>query len=93
MRLSEKEKQSIKDVILELDSEALIYLFGSRVHDEKKGGDIDLLILSSKITEKNRRQIKLKLYDALGEQKIDLLIASDKSEPFVKIAVETGTLI
>ncbi len=93
MRLSEKEKQSIRDIILRLDHKALIYLFGSRVHDDKKGGDIDLLILSSKITDKNRREIKLKLYDALGEQKIDLLIAQDVSEPFVKIAVETGILL
>lgn len=93
MRLTEKEVKSIKDIILELDSEALIYLFGSRVDDKKKGGDIDILILSSKITEENRRGIKMKLYDALGEQKIDLLIAFDTSNPFVKIALETGIIL
>ncbi len=93
MRLADSEKKAIRDTILALDAEALVYLFGSRVHDEKKGGDIDILILSSKITEKNRRALKLELYDALGEQKIDLLIASDTSDPFVRIALESGVLL
>ena len=61
--------------------------------DDKKGGDIDLLVLSQKITEQDRRKIKLSLYDALGEQKIDLLIAADTSKPFVRIALENGVLL
>lgn len=93
MRLSDSERKSIRDVILKYDPKALIYLFGSRVHDEKRGGDIDILILSSQITEEHRRSIKLQLYDALGEQKIDLLIAADTSKPFVRIALENGVLI
>jgi predicted nucleotidyltransferase len=93
MRLSDQERQSIRKILLELDPNAQIYLFGSRVDDDKKGGDIDLLILSSKITEKNRRLIKLKLYDALGEQKIDLIITSDTADPFVQIALEHGVLL
>ena len=93
MRLSDSERKSIKEIIFELDANAKIFLFGSRAHDEKKGGDIDLLILSSTITEMNRREIKLKLYDALGEQKIDLLIAKDLKDPFVKIAQTTGILL
>ena len=93
MRLSDSERKSIRNIILELDSNAHVYLFGSRVFDDKKGGDIDILIISSVITEKNRRDIKLKLFDALGEQKIDLLIASDTSDPFVRIALENGVLI
>jgi predicted nucleotidyltransferase len=93
MRLSENERQSIKKTFLELDPEVKVYLFGSRAHDEKKGGDIDLLVLSQKITEQDRRKIKLKLYDALGEQKIDLIIASDTSKPFVRIALQDGVLL
>jgi len=93
MRLSDNERKSIKHIILNLDPEAIIYLFGSRASNEKKGGDIDLLIISSNITEKNRRDIKLKLYDAIGEQKIDLLIVSDTSQPFVQIALESGVIL
>jgi len=79
--------------VLELDPAAQVYLFGSRTDLHKRGGDIDLLILSSLITEKDRRGLKLKLYDKLGEQKIDLLITSDTSEPFVRIALEQGVLL
>lgn len=93
MRLLERERKSIRDIILKLDPTAQVYLFGSRVYDDKKGGDIDILILSSVVTERNRRDIKLKLYDALGEQKIDLLIASDTAEPFIRIALENAVLI
>jgi uncharacterized protein len=93
MRLTSAETVSIKKIFSELDSEALVYLYGSRADDSKKGGDIDLLVLSQKITENDRRNIKLQLYDALGEQKIDLLIAQDASLPFVRIALQSGVLL
>ena len=38
MRLSQHEIQSIKDVVYSLDGNARIYLFGSRVYDDKRGG-------------------------------------------------------
>jgi predicted nucleotidyltransferase len=93
MRITAAERTYIKNVFLELDPEALVYLFGSRADDSKKGGDIDLLVLSNKITENERRKIKLRLYDGLGEQKIDLIIAEDTSLPFVRIALESGVLL
>lgn len=86
MRLTDYQKQSIKDVILNLDSNAKVYLFGSRVDDNSRGGDIDLLILSNVITDKDRRKLKLELYERLEEQKLDLVIAKDLSKPFVRIA-------
>ncbi len=46
MRLSETEQQIIKDAVLSIDPQARIYLFGSRANDNKRGGDIDLLIAS-----------------------------------------------
>lgn len=42
MRLTKQEVQIIKSAILQVDPEARIFLFGSRVDDQKKGGDIDL---------------------------------------------------
>ncbi len=93
MRLSQYEIQSIKDVVYALDSDARIYLFGSRVYDDKRGGDIDLLILSNKLTSKDARKARLSLYDKIGEQKIDVVIAKDLSKPFTRIAVEEGVLL
>jgi len=90
MRLTQEEITSITSVIRTYDQDAKIYLFGSRVDDQKRGGDIDLLIFSKGISSTEKRKIRLALYDRLGEQKIDLVIAQDTSKPFVRIALEQG---
>lgn len=90
MRLTSKEVGYIKNIIKSVDNKAVVYLFGSRVKDELKGGDIDLLVFSKKIKDDDRRSIKIKMYDALGEQKIDLVLASNASATFVEIAKREG---
>ena len=49
MRLTSTEANAIKHCIEIIDNQAEVYLFGSRTDDQKKGGDIDLLIISNKI--------------------------------------------
>lgn len=93
MRLSQHEIRSIKEVVYSLDNNAKIYLFGSRVYDDKRGGDIDLLIISDKLTNKDARKLRIALYDKIGEQKIDIIIANDLRKPFTRIAVEEGVLL
>ncbi len=93
MRLSLKEQQLIKQTIYQLDPNAIIYLFGSRIDDHKKGGDIDLLVLSTSLDFTQQRQIKIKLYEIIGEQKIDLIIAKDTSKPFVQLVLEDAILL
>ena len=90
MRLKEFELAAILTVVRSLDDTAGVYLFGSRVDDSKKGGDIDLLIMTDRLTSDDKRTIKIKLYEVLGEQKIDIVLAKDESNPFVKLALETG---
>ncbi|MBF0542397.1 MAG: nucleotidyltransferase domain-containing protein [Nitrospirae bacterium] len=90
MRLKDNEITAIKESIKRFDADALVYLFGSRAYDEKKGGDIDLLILSSKIGNVEKRKLLTLLYDSIGEQKIDIIVANDVNIPFVKIALEEG---
>ncbi len=46
MRLGDDQIQVLKSKLNELSSSAKLYLFGSRVDDTKKGGDIDLLVLN-----------------------------------------------
>lgn len=87
MRLSEKEKNVIVQAIKELDEKAKIYLFGSRVQSEQKGGDIDLLIISETLGFTDKVSLLVKIKSALGEQKIDLMIKSARmasEDPFVK---------
>ena len=90
MRLKEFELAAILTVVRSLDDTAGVYLFGSRVDDSKKGGDIDLLIMTDRLTSDDKRTIKIKLYEVLSEQKIDIVLAKDESNPFVKLALETG---
>lgn len=91
MRLSISEITAIKTIIADLDPCARIYLFGSRVDDTKRGGDIDLLIMSEILSADDRGKIRWKLWEQIGEQKIDILIAKDTTDPFVQLACTTGT--
>ena len=45
MRLSDKYINTIKKYFFDIFGEGDIYLFGSRVDDTKKGGDIDLYLV------------------------------------------------
>ena len=90
MRLTEKEKSAILESVRKLDPDADIYLFGSRTDDQKKGGDIDILVFSDQLTFKDKIRIKAALFEKIEEQKLDLLIAKDSSDPFVKMALNHG---
>ena len=44
MRLTNEEQLAIGNTIHQVDADAMIYHFGSRVDDTAKGGDIDIAI-------------------------------------------------
>lgn len=72
------------------------WLFGSRVDDNKRGGDIDLLLrpqLSDRVIARKLDLLRL-LERQLGERKIDILIEMpDDTRPIVRLAHETGVLL
>ena len=43
MRLPEPQVKFLKDGLLEIQPESEVYLFGSRVLENSRGGDIDIL--------------------------------------------------
>ncbi|HDR14577.1 MAG TPA: nucleotidyltransferase domain-containing protein [Desulfobacteraceae bacterium] len=90
MRLSRQEKETIKKAVAEKDPGAVIYLFGSRVDDQARGGDIDIVVLSNHLTLVDKLSIKARIFETLEEQKLDMIIARDTKDPFVKSAVERG---
>lgn len=56
---------------------ARVYLFGSRVDDDQRGGDIDIYIETDKqIPDRLEKMIELEttLIKALGDQKIDVVV-------------------
>lgn len=101
MRLSEQQRLAIKSSVNEIfGQDALVWLFGSRVDDYKRGGDIDIFIEAhhGNADEIIRAEIALqtKLQRVLGEQKIDVLLSypSRKSyPPIFAIAKQTGVLL
>lgn len=76
MRLTSREIQTILKVARDIYGSGVeVYLFGSRIDDNKRGGDIDLLIRNfgsrKSILERIRMVARLKLI--LGDRKIDVI--------------------
>lgn len=93
MRLTRFEITTIQQSAKNIFGERVkVYLFGSRVDDNKKGGDIDLYVIPENKDNVFEKKIKFlsALNRALGEQKIDVVIAKDKARPIEKQAIETG---
>ena len=84
MRLNQTEHQIISTIIQKIFGDnALLYLFGSRIEDDKLGGDIDLLIETNLKPEEafiRKIQAITEIQFALGEQKIDILITNPKKD-------------
>ncbi len=96
MRLVEYEKNSIKKVFHEVFGDGKIYLFGSRVDDTQRGGDIDLYLSpKEKFDNIHERKINflLKLNLLIGEQKIDVLIEKDKNRLIEQVALRDGIIL
>ncbi len=92
MRISEEQVTFLKQSIQSVLPNSNIYLFGSRIKDDQKGGDIDILIISDrKLTNQEKRDIKIGFYKRFGEQKIDLVsFREDDPSNFKKIALTEG---
>jgi len=96
MRLTKKEQILIYKAFMESFESGKIYLFGSRVDDDKKGGDIDLYLCPSKKFDdehKRKLQFLLKLYEDLGEQKIDIVLKKDETRLIEQEAMRSGVLL
>jgi predicted nucleotidyltransferase len=83
MRLTQFEISSIKECVAATFGDAAkILLFGSRVDDAKRGGDIDLLVVSNQpFKQAFRAKIKAigQIQMKIGEQKIDMVVTADPS--------------
>jgi predicted nucleotidyltransferase len=79
MRLTDQEKQIICKAFLQhFGKNDHLWLFGSRVDVNKKGGDIDLYVETeekdSSIANDKKFSFVNDLWLALGEQKIDVIL-------------------
>jgi predicted nucleotidyltransferase len=88
MRLTNKEINIIKSQTFKLFEEVQIYLFGSRIDNNKKGGDIDLYIIpkNKKDTFRKKLLLKARLEDLLFKP-VDIIVAIDKNRIIEKEAI------
>ncbi|HEX8445974.1 MAG TPA: nucleotidyltransferase domain-containing protein [Sphingomonas sp.] len=84
MRLTPTEIDAIKAAASEVFGvDAVVRLFGSRVHDHLLGGDIDLLIEveSARRRERDVDRFRTRLFDRIDEQKVDVVLFPRKEDP------------
>jgi len=94
MRLSSQEITILKKKLYSLSSDAKLYLFGSRVDDTKKGGDIDLLVVDANLTKKDLRLLRVEFFKHFGEQKLDVVLDNGElNTPFVKHILKKAILL
>ena len=98
MRIKKNEIEAIKNVAnVVFGPGTIVQLFGSRVNDSLKGGDIDLLIHSNhqlSSTEQYRFKIKflVQLKKAIGDQKIDVLLKGKHNQIFIETIEEENII-
>ena len=80
MRLSAAERRAVENASREmLPTGTRVLLFGSRLDDSRRGGDIDLLVelpdpLSADDTVERRTRFTARLYRLLEERRIDVVM-------------------
>jgi predicted nucleotidyltransferase len=99
MRLTREQAQAIVAATAELaGADASVRLFGSRLRDDLRGGDIDLLIECPHPVARPVRlaaQITARLQRTLGDRKIDVLVIDPQTalEPVHRAAQSEGVLL
>ncbi len=98
MRLTANEVDAIKASAREaFGPDAVVRLFGSRVHDHLKGGDIDLHfeVEEGQQHVKHAADFRWRLYDRIEERKVDLVFAiRGRAERAIdQVAREEGVIL
>jgi len=83
MRLSQFEIETINILAKKhFGQGAIVFLFGSRTNDQKRGGDIDLFIQNSNnqfLTLETKVHFLAELKAKIGERKIDVVLDNENT--------------
>jgi predicted nucleotidyltransferase len=96
MRLNNHQQQQIKQTANGFfDQPVEVFLFGSRVDDARRGGDIDIMIKTSEPVDRPAvmaAKIATRLSRLLDGRNVDVVLQSDSLEhlPIHDIAERTG---
>lgn len=93
MRLNPRQLEVIRQTVHRVCGERTsVVLFGSRLHDDRRGGDVDLLLeADGDLSLVSRAKLKIALESGLGVP-VDLIVKprSATPTPFEQIALQTG---
>jgi uncharacterized protein len=92
MRLEANQLKAIQEEVRRLDPAAEIYLYGSRVDDSARGGDIDLLVVSDTLGFRDVLRLRTAILDRIGWQQLDLVVRrrDQLSEPLAVLVRQNG---
>lgn len=96
MRLNAEETASIKRIVAEVfGQEATVRLFGSRVDDDKRGGDVDLYVVPGQNGDLFSKRIAcLSKLERVLPYPVDVVVAEPSaSRPIDRMALKTGVLL
>jgi len=97
MRLKKEEQNSIVALArLHFGESVNVYLFGSRVDDDRKGGDIDLLIEADhEVKLETQIEFLNSIRKEVTERKVDLIVQAPgrESSSIAKTAKTRGVLL
>lgn len=95
MRLKPEIKAYIKSASNKLFPGSDVYLFGSRLNDELKGGDIDIMLLSdSKIDSRIIRKFRIDFIKRFGWQKLDLVnFTKNENSTFKQLILQDAEIL
>lgn len=98
MRLKPEEVAAIKEAAAETFGDtAVVRLFGSRVDDTLRGGDIDLHIEVDAVTDEwhDRGKFEDRLFQRIDPQKVDVVLTIRGGTPrgFERIAYRDGIVL
>ncbi len=99
MRLGLDQQQAIQRAVREVfGPDARVRLFGSRLDDDAKGGDIDLLVEVNEpidVPAELAARLSVKVMRACNGRKVDVVLAAPNMEvmPIHEIARRQGVLL
>lgn len=99
MRLRDDEIRIIREEVEHtFGPKAMVRLFGSRVDDTRRGGDIDLYIEApgnERTWREQERRLRHALLTRLGDQRIDIVTAppGGKGRPIDQVALREGVAL
>lgn len=99
MRITDEQRRSIRSVVAETaGSDARVRLFGSRLRDDARGGDVDLMVELATPVERPAllsATLSARVSRLLGGRRVDVVLAAPNLArlPVHEVATREGRLL